>query len=123
MPPTPRPADTALAALQRRALGALADLAPAALELGAAFAAAGHELALVSGPVRDAFIGRVSTYLDFATSATPDQTEALLARWGDAHWDIGLEWGTIGARRFANSGSADVVVEVTTYSSDVYDQA
>ena len=123
MPPTPRPADPALAALQRRALGALADLAPAALELGAAFAAAGHELALVGGPVRDAFLGRVSTDLDFATSATPDQTEALLARWGDAHWDIGREWGTIGARRFAKSGSADVVVEVTTYRSDVYDPA
>src|SRR5665647_2488907 len=117
----PRLGWTTLATLQRRALGALTDLAPAAIELGAAFAAAGHELALVGGPVRDAFLGRVSTDLDFATSATPDQTEALLARWGDAHWDIGREWGTVGARRFAHGGSADVVVEVTTYRSDVYD--
>ena len=121
-----------LAALQRRALSVLAGLAPAAVELGEAFAAAGHELALVGGPVRDAFLGRVSSDLDFATSATPEQTEQILARWGDAHWDMGREFGTIGARRFARkggagkgdgavAGSGDVVVEVTTYRSDVYD--
>lgn len=122
----PRTSPT-LAALQRRALSVLAGLAPAAIELGEAFAAAGHELALVGGPVRDAFLGRASSDLDFATSATPDQTEAILSRWGDAHWDMGREFGTIGARRFARSGgggagaSADVVVEVTTYRTDEYD--
>jgi poly(A) polymerase len=99
----------------------LTSLAPEALELGAAFDAEGHELALVGGPVRDAFLGRMSTDLDFATSATPDQTEAILAAWGDAHWDIGRQFGTIGARRFSRGGRADVVVEVTTYRSDVYD--
>jgi len=108
--------------LRRRAAAVLASLAPDAVELGEAFAAAGHELALVGGPVRDAFLGRGSTDLDFATSATPEQTEAILARWGDAHWDIGREFGTIGARRFARGDrTADVVVEVTTYRSDVYD--
>ena len=121
MPPTARPADATLAALQRRAVGVLTELAPAAVELGRVFAAAGHELALVGGPVRDAFLGRGSTDLDFATSATPDETEALLARWADAHWDIGREWGTIGARRFARGDAPDVVVEVTTYRSDRYD--
>jgi poly(A) polymerase len=121
VPPTARPADAALAALQRRAVDALAALAPDAIELGRVFADAGHELALVGGPVRDAFLGRPSTDLDFATSATPDQTEVLLARWGDAHWDIGREFGTIGARRFARGGSPDVVVEVTTYRTDAYD--
>lgn len=120
MPPTSPPVDPALTALQRRAAGVLADLAPAALELGRAFAEAGYELALVGGPVRDAFLGRVSTDLDFATSATPDETESILAAWGDAHWDIGREFGTIGARRFARGSSPDVVVEVTTYRSDVY---
>ncbi|AEI13680.1 polynucleotide adenylyltransferase/metal dependent phosphohydrolase [Cellulomonas gilvus ATCC 13127] len=110
-------------ALQKRALGVLAGLPSDALELGEAFRAAGHELALVGGPVRDAFLGRVATDLDFATSATPDQTQAILARWGDAHWDIGKEFGTIGARRFgARRGRADdVVVEVTTYRTDAYD--
>ncbi len=115
--------------LLRRALAVLTEMAPAAIELGEVFRAAGHELALVGGPVRDAFLGRASNDLDFATSATPDETEALLARWGDAHWDIGKEFGTIGARRFARgTGSAsgqaaDVVVEVTTYRSDEYDPA
>ncbi len=117
------PTDNApLIALQKRALGVLASLPSDALELGEAFAAAGHELALVGGPVRDAFLGRVSSDLDFATSATPDQTQAILARWGDAHWDIGREFGTIGARRFgARRGGDDVVVEVTTYRTDAYD--
>ncbi|GAA1863594.1 CCA tRNA nucleotidyltransferase [Myceligenerans crystallogenes] len=101
--------------LLRRALGVLTEMAPAATELGEAFRAAGHELALVGGPVRDAFLGRPSNDLDFATSATPDETERILAAWGDAHWDIGKEFGTIGARR------GDVVVEVTTYRTDKYD--
>ncbi len=104
-----------LAALQRRALRVLAELSPAALELGERFAAAGHELALVGGPVRDAFLGRASADLDLATSARPDETERILTRWGDAHWDVGREFGTIGARR------GDVVVEVTTYRTDAYD--
>ncbi|WP_052426459.1 CCA tRNA nucleotidyltransferase [Cellulomonas carbonis] len=120
------------AALRRRAAAVLTGLDPAAVELGAAFAEAGHELALVGGPVRDAFLGRASTDLDFATSATPDETERILAAWGDAHWDIGRAFGTIGARRHARRGrrgpdgttegaSADVVVEVTTYRTEAYD--
>ncbi|KGM13056.1 hypothetical protein N869_16375 [Cellulomonas bogoriensis 69B4 = DSM 16987] len=114
-------------ALQRRALSVLAGLTPDVLELGERFARAGHELALVGGPVRDAFLGRVSADLDFATSATPDVTQEVLAGWGDAHWDIGKAFGTIGARRHARparDGSParpDVVVEVTTYRTDSYD--
>ncbi len=122
--PAPPPAEPgALAALRRRALTVIAELAPDAVELGEAFARAGHELALVGGPVRDAFLGRTSNDLDFATSATPDESQAVLAAWGDAHWDIGREFGTIGARRFARGGAPDVVVEVTTYRTDEYDRA
>ena len=40
------------------------------------------------------------------------QTEALLRSWADAHWDIGREFGTIGARKRRRR---TVVVEVTTY--------
>ncbi|WP_426593850.1 CCA tRNA nucleotidyltransferase [Cellulomonas sp. McL0617] len=122
--PAEQPDASALDALRRRALGVLSSLPSDALELGEVFRAAGHELALVGGPVRDAFLGRASADLDFTTSASPDQTLALLARWGDAHWDIGKEFGTIGARRFGGrrqNGPDDVVVEVTTYRSDEYD--
>ncbi|HUX70013.1 MAG TPA: CCA tRNA nucleotidyltransferase [Cellulomonadaceae bacterium] len=99
----------------------LTTLAPAAIDLGRRFRDAGHELALVGGPVRDAFLGRLSADLDFTTSADPDQTEAILATWGHSHWDIGREFGTIGAMRHGADGRPDTIVEVTTYRSDVYD--
>lgn len=96
-------------------------MAPTAVELGGLFRDAGHELSLVGGPVRDAFLGRASNDLDFATSASPDESERLLAAWGDAHWDIGKEFGTIGAKKFARGGADEIIVEVTTYRSDKYD--
>jgi poly(A) polymerase len=103
------------AALLRQAVAHLAPVLPVLTELGERFAAAGHELALVGGPVRDAFLGRRSPDLDFATSARPDETEPLLAGWGQATWDMGREFGTIGARR------GETIVEVTTYRADAYD--
>lgn len=112
-----------VALLRRRATTVLAHMPPEAIELGELFAAAGHELALVGGPVRDAFLGRSSADLDFATSASPDQTQAILSRWGDAHWDIGKEFGTIGAKRFTKGAVPEIVVEVTTYRTDEYDPA
>ena len=90
-------------------------LAPVIDELGERFAAAGHELALVGGPVRDAMLGRPSNDLDFATSARPEQTERILKAWGDAWWDMGRDFGTIGARL------GEWVIEVTTYRSEAYD--
>ncbi len=122
--PDPRDATADSAALDRlrqRALEVLTTLAPAVMDLGRRFQDAGHELALVGGPVRDAFLGRISADLDFTTSATPDQTERILAAWGHTHWDIGREFGTIGAMRHGADGAPDTVVEITTYRSDVYD--
>lgn len=101
----------------RAAVAHLAPTVPLLTDLGTRFAKGGHELALVGGPVRDAFLERTSGDLDFTTSASPEETEAILADWGDAHWDMGREFGTIGARRGADT------VEVTTYRADAYDGA
>ncbi|WP_446685575.1 CCA tRNA nucleotidyltransferase [Nocardioides stalactiti] len=90
-------------------------IGPVVSELGALFAAADHELALVGGPVRDAMLGRRSNDLDLTTSARPEQTEKILRAWGDAWWDMGRDFGTIGCRK------GDWVVEVTTYRSEAYD--
>jgi poly(A) polymerase len=88
---------------------------PVAVELGERFAAAGHEIALVGGSVRDALLDRFDdTDLDFTTSAHPDEIESSLAGWSDAQWDIGRSFGTIGARR------GRWRLEITTYRSDVY---
>ncbi len=43
------------------------------VELGKRFSDVGHELALVGGPVRDAFLGRTAPDIDCTTSANPDQ--------------------------------------------------
>jgi poly(A) polymerase len=65
--------------------------------------------------VRDAFLGRETNDLDFTTSADPDQILLVLKGNVDAHWDIGREFGTIGAR------IGDTTVEITTYRADQYD--
>ena len=57
--------------------------APMLRELGSAFDAAGHELYLVGGSVRDAVLGRLSPDLDFATDARPEQVQQILRRWAD----------------------------------------
>ena len=73
-------------------------------ELGELFTAAGEEIALVGGTVRDAMVGRMNTDLDLTTSARPETTERLVAGWADAVWDIGRDFGTIGCRKGAVDG-------------------
>jgi poly(A) polymerase len=99
------------------ALARLGDLAASTTvsRLANAFAAAGHELALVGGPVRDAFLDRVTNDLDFTTDASPDQILKIVRPLADAHWDIGRAFGTIGAK------VGDDTVEITTYRADSYD--
>jgi poly(A) polymerase len=94
----------------------LLQIAPVVDELGARFASAGHEIALVGGPVRDILLGRGSKDLDFATSARPEAVEKLLAGWADHVWDIGKAFGTIGCRK------GEWVLEITTYRSESYDR-
>ncbi|MBT2517156.1 CCA tRNA nucleotidyltransferase [Streptomyces sp. ISL-90] len=105
---------TVAAALDR--LGELA-ASPTVARLAAAFEAGGHELALVGGPVRDAFLGREVSDLDFTTDATPDEILAIVKPIAEAHWDIGRAFGTIGAK------IAGETVEITTYRADSYDGA
>ncbi|WP_435869476.1 CCA tRNA nucleotidyltransferase [Agrococcus sediminis] len=95
-------------------LHALVAAAPTA-QLAEAFAAAGHELSLVGGPVRDAFLDRPVTDLDFASSATPDEILAIVEPLAEATWDVGREFGTIAARIGAET------IEITTYRADQYD--
>jgi poly(A) polymerase len=83
--------------------------------LASAFASAGHELALVGGPVRDAFLGRELHDLDFTTSARPEQIEKIVAPLASAVWDVGRAFGTIAAQ------CGEMTVEITTYRADTYD--
>ncbi len=114
MPEAPLPT-LRLADVQRAVADELDRMSPVIDDLGRLFTDAGHELALVGGPVRDAMLGRAHHDLDFATSARPEETERLLKGWGDALWDMGRAFGTIGCRK------GEWVVEVTTYRSEVYD--
>jgi poly(A) polymerase len=104
-----------LADAQRDVAAELDRIAPVIDELGRRFAAAGHELALVGGPVRDAMLGRQHNDLDLTTSARPEEIDRLLAGWADATWDIGRAFGTIGSRK------GPFQVEITTYRSESYD--
>ncbi|MCO6007290.1 CCA tRNA nucleotidyltransferase [Actinoallomurus purpureus] len=88
---------------------------PLADEIGRRFVAAGHQLALVGGPVRDALLGRAVNDLDFATDAHPDRVLEIVEGWADAVWTIGIEYGTIGLRK------GDHQLEITTYRSESYD--
>ena len=83
--------------------------------LASAFSEAGHELALVGGPVRDAFLGRPISDLDFTTDARPDRILELLKPLASAHWDVGRDFGTIGGR------IDGLTVEITTYRADSYE--
>jgi poly(A) polymerase len=100
--------------VQETALGELLRIAPVVDELGTRFSQAGEQIALVGGPVRDAMLGRLQNDLDFTTSARPEVTEQLLKGWGDAIWDIGRDFGTIGCRK------GEWTVEITTFRSDRY---
>jgi poly(A) polymerase len=106
-----------LSQLQRSALRELVRATPVIDEVGRRFRAAGHEIALVGGPVRDLLMDRLSSDLDFATSARPDDIERCLAGWVDASWDVGRDFGTIGAI------VGGWTLEITTYRADAYDSA
>jgi poly(A) polymerase len=94
----------------------LAGVSPYVAELGALFAAAGHELALVGGPVRDVFLGRPSQDLDLTTDARPDRIQEITRGWADQTWTVGIAFGTVGLRKGSRT------FEITTYRADSYDR-
>ena len=89
---------------------------PDVMELAQLFNSAGFEFAIVGGPVRDLILNREINDLDFTTNAKPEQILNLVTPWADTVWDIGIAFGTIGARR------KDFQVEITTYRSEIYNE-
>lgn len=101
----------------------------------------GTELYLVGGLVRDLLLGGAAGHdLDFATSATPRQTQRALKASGGKVFSIGEKFGTIGAifgdlgdgtdataATAGTAGTAGVVgiqavqVEITTYRAEAYE--
>jgi poly(A) polymerase len=89
--------------------------------LGRVFAAAGQELALVGGIVRDALLGHAQPGdLDFATNATPERTQAIGEAAGAASvYLVGARFGTVGLV-FEDETGAPITAEITTYRSEHY---
>lgn len=120
MPKTP---SNALTTAQANAVAELLRIAPVADRLGALFAGAGHDLYLVGGSVRDALLGRLGHDLDFTTDARPEAVEPLLRQLvrgvrGAAVWDVGKDYGTIGARVPVDGD--EWLIEVTTFRAEIY---
>ncbi|HZU55227.1 MAG TPA: CCA tRNA nucleotidyltransferase [Actinocrinis sp.] len=113
--PPDRP-DADASARATAAAAQLLRLAPVADDLAARFAAAGHELALVGGSVRDGLLGRLGEDLDFTTDARPQQVLKLVKGWAEAVWDVGIAFGTIGCQKDGYK------LEITTYRSEAYDR-
>ncbi len=92
------------------------EIDPLAKELGDRFQAAGHELYLVGGVVRDMVLQRLApdADADFATDASPAETSRLLRGWAEAQYLVGVRFGTVGARRRGR------VLEITTFREERY---
>ena len=105
---------------QTNAMQQLLRIAPVIDELGELFRGAGHELYLVGGSVRDALLGVLGDDLDFTTSARPDEIQRLLDQFSTTTWDIGKDFGTIGAMKRADG--MDWKIEITTFRADAYEE-
>jgi poly(A) polymerase len=108
---------TGLTAAQQQAINELLHSAPLSDELGKLFQRKGFQLHLVGGSVRDALLGRLGNDLDFTTDARPEQILRIVRPWGDAIWETGIEFGTVGITK------GDYLIEITTFRSDLYDGA
>ncbi len=104
---------------QRQALDAWLARTHVLRRLSDVFAAAGHELYVVGGPVRDVLLGTESADLDFTTIARPDEIERLLKTLNKTTWDMGRAFGTIGT--MLRDADREWQVEVTTFRADAYE--
>src|SRR5438128_1611551 len=110
------PKGTGILAVMGDPAGAVVEVPSVVRELGERFRAAGHELYLVGGAVRDAILHRATPDhdLDLATSAPPQETIRLLrAARVDQLYLMGVKYGTIGARK------DDHRLEITTFREEV----
>ena len=83
--------------------------------LAASFEAAGYQVYLVGGCVRDCLLGRPSVDYDLATDAPPDEVKRLLNALPAEHvWTVGERFGTIGAH------VDGATVEITTFRAEEY---
>jgi poly(A) polymerase len=98
-----------------RILSALGESADLLKELGEKFSKNGFEISLVGGPVRDAVLGKLVKDLDLTTNAKPDEIQKCLKGWADSIWDVGIKFGTVGAK------VKDYVFEITTYRTEQYE--
>ena len=106
---------SSLTEAQRKAIAELLGrISPVIDDLGRLFTAAGHEIALVGGSVRDAFLGRLGHDLDLTTDALPERVLEIVREWADAVWTIGIDFGTVGLRK------GGFQLEITTYRSEAY---
>jgi poly(A) polymerase len=99
--------------------------APVLRELGPVaerFRAAGHQLYLVGGTVRDLLVdsGRSDYDLDLTTDARPPEIKACLEGWADAIWSQGEKFGTIGAHKVDPVTGETRVYEITTFRAEAY---
>ncbi len=98
-----------------RILSALGESADLLKEFGEKFSKNGFEISLVGGPVRDAVLGKAVKDLDLTTNAKPDEIQKCLKGWADSIWDVGIKFGTVGAK------VKDYVFEITTYRTEQYE--
>ena len=98
-------------------LAQLLDAGSPVIALAEAFRSAGHELYLVGGSVRDAWLKRAHEDLDFATDAVPEQTKKIVAPVATAIWLQGEAFGTVGAE------VSGLRMEITTFRTESYQPA
>jgi len=97
-----------------RALAKLVHVPTVAEDFAARVDAAGYELYLVGGTVRDGLLGRQHSDLDFAISCVPEETERLLRGWAEHIWLTGARFGTVSAAK------GGCTLEVTTFRTEAY---